>query len=117
MVKNLLASAGDVRDMGLIPGLGRYSGVGNGNTLQYSCLGSPMDRGAWWAPVHGVSKVSDTTEHTCNGQLASIMFQVCSKIEIAKSREFIIYLRFELANIKQALLCFYLQCQGRKEAF
>ena len=63
-VKNLPTNVGD---LGSIPGLGRSPGEGNGNPLQYSCLGSPMDRGAWWAPVHGVSKVSDTTEHTCNG--------------------------------------------------
>ena len=42
--------------MGLIPGSGRSPGVGNGNPLQYSCLGNPMDRGAWWAIVHGVAK-------------------------------------------------------------
>ena len=44
MVKNLLANAGDVRDVGLIPGSGRSSGVGNGNPLQYSCLENPMER-------------------------------------------------------------------------
>ena len=43
--------------MGSIPGLGRSPGEGNGNLLQYSCLGNPMDRGAWWATVHGVAKV------------------------------------------------------------
>ena len=47
-------------DMGLIPGLGRNSGEGNGNPLQDSCLGNPMDRGAWWAIVHEVAKESDT---------------------------------------------------------
>ena len=58
VVKNLLANAGD---MGLIPGLGRSPGEGNGNPLQYSCLGNPMDSGAWRATVHGVPKESDTT--------------------------------------------------------
>ena len=53
VVKNALANAGDV---GLIPGSGRSPGEGNGNPLQYSCLGNPMDRGAWWAAVHGVTK-------------------------------------------------------------
>ena len=47
VVKNLSADAGDVRDMGSIPGLGRSPGGGHGNSLQYSCLENPMDRGAW----------------------------------------------------------------------
>ena len=47
MVKNLPASAGDARDVGSVPGLGRTPGGGNGNLLQYSCLEKPMDRGAW----------------------------------------------------------------------
>ena len=50
------ASAGDVRDMGLIPGLGRSPGGRHGNLLQYSCLENPRDRGAWWATVHSVAK-------------------------------------------------------------
>ena len=58
VVRNLPANVGDV---GLIPGLGRSPGEGNGNLLQYSCLGNPVDRGAWWATVHGVTKESDTT--------------------------------------------------------
>ena len=56
MIKNLPASAGDVRDMGSIPGLGRFPGGGHGNPLQYSCLENPMDRGAWWATVHRITK-------------------------------------------------------------
>ena len=56
MVKKLPASAGDIRDMGSIPGSGRSPGEGRGNPLQYSCLENPMDRGAWWAIVHGVAK-------------------------------------------------------------
>ena len=54
-------SACNARDPGLIPGLGRSSGEGNGNPLQYSCLENPRDRGAWQATVHGVSEESDTT--------------------------------------------------------
>ena len=56
MVKNLSANAGDTRDMGLIPGSGRSPGGGNGNPFEYSCLENPMDRGIWWATVHGVAK-------------------------------------------------------------
>ena len=55
-VKNLPANAGVVGDTGSIPGLGRILGGGNGNPLQYSCLGNPMSRGAWRATVHGVAK-------------------------------------------------------------
>ena len=56
VVKNLPADAGDSRVRGLIPGLGRSPGVGNGNLLQFSCLENLVDRGAWWASVHGVAK-------------------------------------------------------------
>ena len=58
VVKNLPANAGDT---GSIPGSGRSPGEGNGNPLQYSCLGNVVDRAAWWAKVHGVTKESDTT--------------------------------------------------------
>ena len=57
-VKNLPSNAGDV---GSISGLGRSPGEGNGNPLQSSCLGNPMDRGTWQATVHGVAKESDMT--------------------------------------------------------
>ena len=60
VVKNLLADAGDASS---IPGSGRPPGVGNGNPLQYSCLGNPMDRGAWQAAVHGVAKELDKVGH------------------------------------------------------
>ena len=62
VVKNPPANAGDARDKGSISGLGRSPGGGNGNPLQYSSLENSMDRGAWWAAVHGVTKKSDTTE-------------------------------------------------------
>ena len=52
----LKASASNAGDLGSIPGSGRYPGEGNGNPLQYSCLENPMDRGAWYARVHGVAK-------------------------------------------------------------
>ena len=56
VVNNPSENAGDVRDVGLIPGLGRSPGGGHGNPLQYSCLENPMDRGDWRATVHKVSK-------------------------------------------------------------
>ena len=56
VVKNLPANAGDTGDEGLISGSGRSPGRGSDNSLQYSCLENPMDRGAWRAPVHGVGK-------------------------------------------------------------
>ena len=56
VVKNSSANAGDTRDMGSIPGLGRSLGGGNGYPLQYSCLGNTMDRGVWQATVHRVAK-------------------------------------------------------------
>ena len=56
VVKNLPANAGDIRDVVSTPGLGRYPGGGNGNPLQYSRLENPMDRGAWQAAVHRVTR-------------------------------------------------------------
>ena len=56
MVNNLPANAGDIRDTGSIPMSGRAPGEGHGNPLQFSYLENPMDRGAWWATVHGVAK-------------------------------------------------------------
>ena len=55
------ASACNAGELGSFPGSGRSPGEGNGNSLQYSCLENPMDRGAWWATVHGIAE-SDTTE-------------------------------------------------------
>ena len=60
MVKNPPVNAGDSGDAGLIPGLGRSPGGGNGNPLQYSCLGNPMGREAWWATIHEVTELDMT---------------------------------------------------------
>ena len=57
VVKNPPASAGDTKDVGSIPGSGRSPEKGNSSPLQYSCLGNPIDRGAWPATVHGVATV------------------------------------------------------------
>ena len=53
VIRKLPAEAGDIREAGSISGSGRFSGEGNGNPLQHSCLENPMDRGVWWATVHG----------------------------------------------------------------
>jgi len=66
VLKNLPANAGDSGDAGSIPGSGRTPVGGNGYPLQYSCLGTPMDRGAWQATVHGVAKEWDMTEQLKN---------------------------------------------------
>ena len=60
--KDPSCNAGDSGDAGLILGLGRSPGEGNGNPLQYPCLENPMDQGAWWAAVHRVTEL-DTTDH------------------------------------------------------
>ena len=65
VVKNPPDNAGDAD---LIPGSGRSPGEGNGNPLQYSCLGNPMDRGAWWATVHGIAKESNMMERLKNNK-------------------------------------------------
>ena len=56
VVKNPPANAGDRREAGSVPGSGRSPGGGHDNPLQYSCLENPMDRGAWWAIVHSITK-------------------------------------------------------------
>ena len=63
-------------ESGLTPGSGRSPGEGNGNPLQYSCLGNPMDRGAWWATVHGVTKQLDTTEWLNNTNNQSVCLRL-----------------------------------------
>ena len=81
VLKNLPANAGDVRNVGLIPGLGRFPGGGHGNPLQYSCRENPIDRGAWWATVHRVAKSQIQLK-----QLSSAMHSYghCSLFTIAK---------------------------------
>ena len=76
--KGTTCNAGDTGDVGLIPGLKRSSGEGNGNPLQYSCQKNPMDRGAWWAIVHGVTKESDTTSWLNNSHhLETGLYLIC----------------------------------------
>ena len=67
-VKSMPTDTGDIRDVGSIPGLGRSPGGGDGNSLQYSCLEKAMDRGVWWAIVHGITvrhgRVTNRHTHT-----------------------------------------------------
>ena len=69
---NPSANVGDARDVGLIPGSERSPGEGNGNLLLCSCLENPMDRGAWWATVHGVTRVRHNWARTCSLQYCTI---------------------------------------------
>ena len=81
VVKNPHANDGDARDTSSILGSGRSPRGGNGNPLQYSCLGNPMDRGAWWAIVHGVAKnqtqLSTETHIICRNDFLLL----CNRLE------------------------------------
>ena len=68
MVKNMAANAGDARDKGSIPGLGRSPGGGNGNLLQYFCLQNSMDRGIWGATVYEVTELDMTSAYSTVNQ-------------------------------------------------
>ena len=106
MVKNLPANAEDIRDAGLIPGLGRSPGEGNGNPFQYSCLDNPMDRGAWRATVYGVTK-----RWTRLKQLSTHIHHLCMYVFIMHIYMdlFIIYLSISLSIISVCTyVCIYL---------
>ena len=83
MVKNLHASAGDTRDKGFIPELGKSLAVGDDNPLQYSCLENSKDRGAWWAEIHGVTK-SQTLLSTQTPTLSTMNCQTDNLCTITK---------------------------------
>ena len=76
--KEPTCNAGDPGDLGLIPGSGRSPGRGHSNTLQYYCLENPMDRGVWWATVHGRHKESDTVVSASNQALRGSVSSVQS---------------------------------------
>ena len=82
VVKKPPANVGDERDMGSIPGSGRSPGGGHGDPLQYSCLENPVDRGAWWATVHGVAKSQTWLKHVCQ----HIIFKKYINIFLHKNR-------------------------------
>ena len=81
VLKNLPANAGDVRNVALIPGLGRFPGGGHGNPLQYSCRENPIDRGAWWATVHRFAKRQIQLKQLSSGMHS---YGHCSLFTIAK---------------------------------
>ena len=82
--KESTCNAGDTDFTGSIPGSGRSPGEGNGNPLQYSCLGNPMNRGAYWATVHGATKVSDATERLNDNKQIVTIIVISSKGFVVK---------------------------------
>ena len=79
-------SACNAGDLCSIPGLGRSPGEGNGNTLQYSCLGNPMDRGAWWASVHGVAQSQTRLKRlSSSSSMDTRSLHKLSEVKVAKS--------------------------------
>ena len=104
VVKMLPVNIGDIRDTGLIPGLGRSPGGGHGNPLQYSCLENPMDRGTWWATVHGVTKSG-----THWSDLVCIHACISLKLFFFPLRDFMIFWLHDfnwLASMKSPFLLF-----------
>ena len=85
---NLAANAGDVRDTGSNPGSGRSSGEGHDNPLQYSCLENPIDRGAWWATVHGVTKSQTWLSNlACTQHVHVYVYPMKYKNELSSEQE------------------------------
>jgi len=84
VVKSSPANAGDA---GLIPRLGRSTGEGNDNPLQYSCLGNPTERGAWWATLHGVAKQSDTTKTKKQQLMLTLLLHITNDLFAASKAQ------------------------------
>ena len=99
VVKNPPAHSGDAGDLCLIPGLGRFPGGGNGNPHQYSCLGNPMDRGAWRPTIHRVTKnQTRLTKHATPCYLDYSSFVEQSEVmEDGNSQLFCFFLKIALA--------------------
>ena len=85
VAKNLPANA---RDTDLLSGLGKSPGKGNGNSLQYSCLGNPMDRGAWWAIAHGVAESKLTQQLSMHICIQGVAGYRCFNFDGSVSAEF-----------------------------
>ena len=95
MIKNPPANAGDA---GSMPRSVRFPGVGNGNPLQYSCLENSMDRGAWWATVHGVAKSWTMTEqlskHEAKGKESEKIYMYVYVCVCVQRNHFSVHLKF-----------------------
>ena len=116
VIKNLPSNVGDTLEKEEIHGSGRSSGEGNGNPLQYSCLGNPMDREAWQTTVHGVTKVSDTPEEMNNSSKCiyvsatlSILLTLCSPHCVHK------YVFYVCASISEMGILAVLSGHGRRQ--
>ena len=108
MVKNLPANAGDT---GVIPGLGRSPGEGNGNPFQYSCLGNPADWGTWWATVHGVTRFNLATKGQLSSKLSNQESSSCRPCSSVRGNSILMCSFFcpwawEDANASGGTLCF-----------
>ena len=92
VVKSPPANAGDIRDMGSIPGSGRPLGEGHSNPFQYSCLKNPLDRGPWWAIVHGVTKnwspLKRLSMHTHSLSIINVVVRLALGVLITIARSF-----------------------------
>ena len=108
VVKNLPANTGDVRHMGLIPGLGRSPGEGNGNALQYSCLENPMDRGAWQGTVTGSHSQTQLKQLSMHTKLYKVIQLIVIKLRFKSRPDTKPYI--PLKNTKSYFLLVYSSC-------
>ena len=120
MVKNLPANVGHAGDLSLVPGWGRSPRVGNGNSLQYSCLKNPMDRGAWWAIVHGVVKSQTrlSTQHGTHTHICIIHVIktiICILHMLYKHKHCIIY--WNIIKLFSFYSCIYIELFPNIRAF
>ena len=99
-VRNQLAKTEDAGGMGLIPGSGRSPGEGNGDPFQYSCLANPMDRGTWWARVHGVAKSRTQLREEQQNSTATRAELIMDISELPKLRKVIT----KETNVRQLLI-------------
>ena len=121
VIRNPPANARAIRDTSLIPGSGRSLGLKNSNPLQYSCLKNPMDRGAWWATVHGVtmSRIWLSTAHTqderggntgCGSILkAGCLTGLCEHLALPPVRSLVQGITFLIEHVQNSPIYFFLQ--------